>query len=262
MFSYKGLLAGCIAVALIGAIAWVPAEFGGNPHLAGIRCGKCHLSDTSVSPGQARKLVASQEVICGSCHAKALKMSHPSGFTPRGKLPAEYPADWKGDLTCSTCHDVHGKHQGLLRGDKHGKTMCLSCHEPAFFDHMKDSGNSLQQTGHLSTAMASASPVEIDALSLQCMSCHDSQTDSAGVRVGRTGIMRHSSGAANHPIGIRYPLFSSTNALRPRNMLPKVIVLPDGKISCVSCHEVYKQEHGKLVMSNQGSALCLQCHNL
>ena len=150
----------------------------------------------------------------------------------------------------------------MLRGSKRGEAMCLSCHDRAFFDHMKDNGNSLQQSGHLGSGIALGNKIEIDPLSLQCMGCHDSQSDAGGVRVGRSGVMRHSSGAANHPIGIRYPAFVRGGDLRPRNMLPKIILLPDGKISCVSCHQAYKKQHGQLVMSNAGSALCMQCHNL
>jgi len=263
LFSFRGFLIGGIGVLVIGVISWgVLADFGGKPHLAGISCGKCHLSDTTVSPAQAKKLVASQEVICGSCHAKALQMSHPSGFVPQGKLPAEYPVDWKGDLTCSTCHEVHGTKPGLLRGDKRGKALCLSCHDQAFFEHMKDTGNSLQQSGHLGVGIALGSQIAIDPISLQCMGCHNGESDAAGVRVDRSGVMRHSSGAANHPIGIPYPAFVRNGDLRPRSALSKKILLPDGKLSCVSCHQVYKKQHGQLVMSNNGSALCMQCHNL
>ncbi len=261
MCGFRGLLA-CGLIVLIGAIGWVFADLGGKPHLSEMRCGKCHLTNAPMVPAQARKLVASQEIICGSCHAKALQMSHPSGFVPQGKLPADYPADWKGDLTCSTCHEVHGTRAGLLRGDKRGQAMCLSCHDRAFFDHMKDTGNSLQQAGHLGAAIAPGNRIEIDPISLQCMGCHDSQSDAGGVRVDRSGVMRHISGAANHPIGIPYPVFVRSGEFHPRNMLPKQILLPDGKLGCVSCHQVYNKQHGRLVMSNEGSALCLQCHNL
>lgn len=262
MFSYRWSLLGVICIALIGAIALNLSAFDGKPHLAGINCGKCHLSNSISTPEQARMLVASQEVICGSCHAKALQVSHPSGFTPRNKLPAEYPADWKGALTCSSCHEIHGSKPQLLRGDKRGEQMCLSCHNRAFFDQMKDTGTSIQQMGHLSKPVAPGEKIEIDAMSLQCLSCHAGQADAGGVRVDRSGVMYHASGAANHPIAMPYPLFPSTGTLRPRSMLSKKILLPEGKVSCVSCHEAYKKQHGKLVMPNDNSALCIQCHNL
>ena len=44
--------------------------------------------------------------------------------------------------------------------------------------------------------------------------------------------------------------------------LSKKILLPMGLVSCVSCHEGYSQNHGKLVISNAGSALCFACHDL
>lgn len=262
MSNYKAWLVLLLGFASIGVIALVTADFTAKPHMSELSCGKCHLVDPIVSPSQARKLVASQEVICRSCHAKALQMSHPSGVIPQMKLPVEYPADWKGELTCSSCHDVHGTTLGLLRGNKRGEALCLSCHDSNFFQQMKDNGTSLRQTGHLSMGVASVGQVEIDALSLQCLSCHENKSDAMGVRMGQNGVLYHNSGEANHPIGVRYPAYANISNLRPKSDLPKVILLPDGKLGCVSCHQVYKKEHGKLVMSNQGSALCLQCHNL
>lgn len=188
-------------------------------------------------------------------------MSHPTGFTPNSKLPAGFPLDWKNDMTCSTCHDVHGSKPGLLRGDKHGKDLCLACHNAEFFNGMKDSGISLQQSGH---AVADMSQMEkstdIDALSLQCMGCHNKEADGGAMVV--SGIVRHSSGGANHPIGVAYPSFSKNREFRPKGMLPKEIWLPNGKVSCVSCHQPYKKVHGQLVMSNDRSSLCTQCHDL
>jgi len=261
LFNFRKWLDGFIGLALIGWIAFGIADLGGKQHMADISCGKCHLLDPTASPEQARKLVAAQEVLCRGCHANALQMSHPSGFVPSMKLPAEYPADWKGTLTCSTCHAIHSTAPGRLRGNKRGAALCLSCHEPGFFEQMKDRGNSLRQTGHL--GMAGTPGSQVDAQSLQCIGCHENRTDALGVRIGGNNIVYHSSGAANHPIGVRYPANPGRNVnLRSRSMLPKVILLPDGKTGCVSCHQVYKKEHGKLVMPNENSALCLQCHTL
>lgn len=263
MFSYKGVLAWGGGLMLVCAVSWIFAGLKENPHLADTLCSNCHLAGKQVDPAQAHKLVASQELLCGVCHASVKRMSHPSGFAPRGKLAAEYPLDWKGDMTCSTCHEVHGTKPGLLRGDKRGKDLCLSCHDSGFFDTMKDAGISLQQTGHLSSNdLINKGVAVIDRYSLQCIGCHDSRSDARGVNVGRNGILRHASGAANHPIGITYPAFAPNGEFRPKNMLSKFILLPDGKLSCVSCHQVYKKDHGQLVVVNERSSLCVQCHNL
>lgn len=247
--------------ALFWAVAVVYAAIGGKPHLSGIDCDTCHLSGKEVRPEQASKLVASQEALCGRCHPDALRLSHPSGFVPKAALPGEYPPDWKGDLTCSTCHRIHGTEPGLPRGGKRGKKMCLACHDVIFFNNMKDQGGSIEQSGHL-TAGIKLGNVELDPYSLQCMGCHGGQADAAGVSVGRDGILRHASGSANHPIGKRYRESLKSGGFHPENRLSKKILLPDGKISCVSCHQAYRKEHGKLVISNRGSALCFECHDL
>ncbi len=53
-----------------------------------------------------------------------------------------------------------------------------------------------------------------------------------------------------------------SGSFKPRSMLPTAIWLPNGKLSCVSCHEPYKKQHGQLVVTNSGSVLCAQCHDL
>jgi len=97
VFSYKGVLAWGGGLMLVCAVSWIFAGLKENPHLADTLCSNCHLAGKQVDPAQAHKLVASQELLCGVCHASVKRMSHPSGFAPRGKLAAEYPLDWKGD---------------------------------------------------------------------------------------------------------------------------------------------------------------------
>lgn len=263
MYNYKALFAWLAGAILLSVVTWIFAGFGDKPHLMDQVCSKCHLAGKEVDSARAGRLIASQEMLCGNCHKNVKQMSHPAGFAPKVKLPAEYPLDWKQDMTCSTCHDIHGTKPGLLRGERRGKDLCLACHDTAFFDSMKDAGNSLQQSGHAIADMAQVDKsVDIDPLSLQCMGCHSSESDAGGVSVGRNGIVRHNSGGANHPIAIPYPANSRNREFRPKNMLSKAIWLPNGKLSCVSCHQVYKKNHGQLVMSNDGSSLCMQCHAL
>ena len=261
MFSYKSIAAWITLAIFLCTATWIFADFGGKPHLSGLVCSNCHLAGKEVDPAQAGRLIASQETLCGACHKNVKRMSHPTGFAPNVKFPAGFPLDWKNDMTCSTCHDVHGSKPGLLRGEKRGKDLCLACHDNQFFNSMKDSGVSLQQSGHAVADMSQVDKsTDIDALSLQCMGCHNKEADG-GVRVGN-GIVRHSSGGANHPIGIPYPVISMNRDFRPKGMLPKEIWLPNGKVSCVSCHQPYKKEHGQLVITNDRSSLCTQCHAL
>ncbi|MDD5176549.1 MAG: cytochrome c3 family protein [Sterolibacterium sp.] len=254
-------------IALVGALfLYTPGALNAAPGIGGAHpsatsCGSCHLVGADVDPVQAAKLVASQEVLCARCHAHALEFSHPSGFSPRRRLPAAYPLDWKGDLTCSTCHLTHGQEPGLLRGKKRAREFCLDCHDQAFFSTMKDSGTSLVISGHLDIGRGRGT-IDIDAHSLHCLGCHaGGHAPGGSVSVSRNGVLRHASGSAPHPIGRSFREASSRGRFHPESQLAqKKIKLSDGKISCISCHEAYKKDHGKLVVSLDRSGLCLSCH--
>ncbi|MBE0624293.1 MAG: cytochrome c3 family protein [Burkholderiales bacterium] len=222
-------------------------------------CGACHLAGQDVDQADAAKLSASQEMLCASCHERTLEIGHPSGFTPARQLPAEYPLDWKGNMTCSTCHAPHGRTSGLLRGTRRGREFCQACHDPAFFARMKDAGTSIVASGHLDIGTGT---IDIDRHSLYCLGCHSGAFSGyAAVSVGRAGVLRHSGGIAPHPIGRSYGNASRNGSFRPQNQLAqRNIKLSDGRISCISCHQAYGREHGRLIATTDRSALCLSCH--
>lgn len=261
MSVYKSIITVLGAALLCAATSLYAAGRGGNAHPNATACGACHLAGTDIEQSQAGRLVASQELLCVKCHARAVEVSHPSGFAPRRSLPAEYPLDWKGDLTCSTCHLTHGREPGLLRGKKRAKAFCLGCHDATFFNTMKDEGSSLVISGHLDIGRGRGT-IDIDAHSLHCLGCHVGNHSAGGsVSLGRNGVLRHSSGSSPHPIGRSYRDASRRGGFHPEQQLAqKKIMLSDGKISCVSCHEAYKKDHGKLVVSLDRSGLCLSCH--
>jgi predicted CXXCH cytochrome family protein len=254
-----------VLLALLGLLAasatWILAAPRGGFHPAVMPCEGCHLAGKAVKPEQAHMLVASQEKLCGSCHQTANQVSHPSGLTPRSKTHADYPLDWKGDLTCSTCHEVHGKNQGLMRGERRGRTLCLSCHDDKFFVRMRDHGASMMETGHLD-ARSSAPGEKLDAYSRQCMECHGEKGDDSAPTVVRNMVIRHGVASLNHPIGANYANAVKFGGYRPESKISKKIMLVGGLVSCVSCHEGYSKTHGKLVVPGGSSALCFECHDL
>jgi predicted CXXCH cytochrome family protein len=245
-----------VCVALPAALVFA-AKAG---HVMDERCDSCHLARAEVTAANASQLLASQERLCGQCHAEALRMSHPSGLIPVRSLPAEYPLDWKGELTCSSCHEPHGTGPGLLRGSKRGKKMCLSCHDEDFFYRMKDSGISITQSGHLNATQAELRAFDLDPYSLECMGCHGSSGEPQ-VAIGANAILRHSSGSANHPIGRVYAQAFARGGYRPEGSLSQNVWLPGGRISCVSCHQGYSKDHGKVVVPSRGMGLCMECHD-
>ena len=233
---------------------------GNRPFHPNLDCVACHLAGQGTNTSNAAQLTTSQEALCGQCHRGALELSHPSGFQPKRKLPANYPLDWKGDMTCSSCHDIHEDKVGLIRGDKTGKAFCSSCHDERFFSEMVDNGVSLHRFGHLAVKPSELDR-ELDALSIQCLECHITDGDAPRVKVDSRGVIRH-SGGVNHPIGIRYEKLTQSGMYKSSSQLHGNIKLPEGKVSCVSCHVAYNKKHGALVMSNERSALCLECHDL
>lgn len=237
-----------------GAVRTTGTHMGTSP------CVLCHVAK-DVTEANALVLNASQEKLCGTCHAQAILVSHPSGFVPKRVLAKEYPLDWKGELTCSSCHKVHGTQAGLMRTSAKGSGFCLSCHDKNFFDAMPDRGASLSNAGHME-ARESTPGVDLDPFSLQCMSCHDEQASNNQVGISAQGVMRHVSSSVNHPIGRSYKAAATYGGYRPIDQLPKAVLLPDGKVGCVSCHEGYSKKHGGLVTSNTQTELCLICHDL
>jgi hypothetical protein len=110
----------------------------------------------------------------------------------------------------------------------------------------------------------------LDSFSLQCLSCHDDSTGDGLMNVNVSGELLHGGGSSGHPIGIDYAQATSgrkSRSYNPESRISNDIKFPDGKLSCISCHQLSDstnetQQHGQLVMSNRGSALCFECHNL
>ena len=221
-------------------------------------CNTCHLGPAEVEAGHGDKMVASQEQLCSGCHRGAIEASHPSGFSPKRPLPSEFPVDWKGDLTCSTCHDIHNDMPGHMRVAATGRELCLACHAPDFFDDMRDNGASMVLSGHVD---ASTDPIRvIDRYSLRCMVCHAEMAFVLGSDSNAANLSRHGNGSMNHSIGADYQLAAIYGGYRPAFQLAQEILLPNGKTSCVSCHLGYSREHGRLARPR--ADLCFECHDL
>ncbi|NGZ28518.1 MAG: hypothetical protein G8345_16715 [Magnetococcales bacterium] len=250
-----------LSILLVGVLVVSVRAIPNQGHLANSDCQSCHLA-TTITNDNANVLVSSQEEICLRCHPNALKASHPTGFHPRRRIPNNMPLDWKGDLTCSTCHSLHAPMgSGILRHNKRGQAFCLLCHDQTFFTRMVEGGSSVMASGHIETTPTGRS-MAFDSFSSQCIACHTEMAGGNKIEITDMGVVRHGGSNMSHPLGSQYDLFGPAQGYRLLETLPPQIVLPDGKISCISCHEGYSQIHGKLVISNRGSGLCLACHNL
>lgn len=247
-------------------------------------CLQCHISipDETKKIDKPMRFTDNINRLCQRCHKEDIQLSHPVGMRPSMRVPADMPLDEKGEITCATCHNIHQKRDDIL-GEKNylltrnviGKAFCMACHG-------KDDGKKNIETFSLGMrktikpshreflteahgfkkyrVIDSASP--IDSISIECLGCHDGTIGSdTQVTIG-AGIWQHSEqDASSHPIGIDYAAAQMNNrTLKPMEQLNKSIKFFDGKIGCGSCHDPYSNVSTQLVMSNKGSALCLECH--
>ncbi len=93
------------------------------------------------------------------------------------------------------------------------------------------------------------------------MVCHEGNGDAPRINIDVNGVIRH-SGGTNHPVGVDYKKAGRSGVYKAASQLNQVIKLPQGKVSCVSCHFGYSKKHGELVMPRDDFVLCLECHDL
>lgn len=263
----RRLLPALIALAfLAGGTFWV-ASSPSNPHDFSEQCEACHLKEPQ-EPGEARLFNYDIDYVCHYCHEMPEKNSHPSQMVPSMPMPAGFPLDWQGRMTCATCHDPHLENWGvnpfLLRGKVSGRQFCALCH-----DVLRQPG-SQHRIAEIVHAKQELAPTRaeigdvLDRISLECVTCHDGSVGKvANYRIAGEETLTYAGRYMSHPIGMNYREAAIYNQkLRPAESLSPLISLVDGKVGCSTCHNQYSHEQTMLVISNKGSALCLQCHDI
>jgi len=233
------------------------------------RCLDCHLYVPKAGDTQLTFLkdITRQ---CTPCHGDLEEMSHPVDMKPSMDVPAEFPLDWKGEISCVSCHTVHSKAPGEahLRSAVRSEGFCMLCHynlEEKMHRPFGGSAHITLRAGSNYRYLAGDLEGTLDALSLRCLACHDSifgPDADVEQRLG-TGLFHASTQTAlSHPIGVSYieARRRHGNAYRSIKDLPAGIKLFAGMVGCGSCHNPYSKQHYDLVVSNRGSSLCLACH--
>ena len=163
---------------------------------------------------------------CLGCHPMA-SPTHTMKGTPRSRTGL--PLDPSGRIVCITCHDCVA---GTCRLRRTSPELCRECHD------CKRGMACILSTAHIGGSQ------DILNLSLNnCLGCHD-------------GSVAKDIGTHGHPTNALY--LTSRRGLN--RLTDKKIVLVEGRITCLSCHNPYGTKKGKLVKSNEGSRLCLTCH--
>ncbi len=244
----------CCAVALVYAVSGKPHEFQKS------ECGLCHI-DVEKSPGNISADITRS---CGKCHATLEQIqSHPSDIYPSLVIPDDLPLH-EGRLTCLTCHYTHPdknrqrfiEKDFFLRRIDRGPAFCSACHV------IDENKHIVFDKVHVGTYVETSRKTRIDSESLACIECHDSHITTPRSSLG-AGVWKH--GAEEllpHPIGITYEKSHNRKKgdFRHSSMLRKELKLYQGNIGCGTCHNMYSKEKYMLVIRNDRSALCLECH--
>ncbi len=218
---------------------------------------------------------------CTDCHTYDPLFSHPVDMVPPASMniPANFPLT-NGQLTCATCHtgspDAHASgRQSFDAGlglEATGFGLCIACHDTSSyaFEDLHAISIGRAHLGQSRIGRSTTRPFALQALDLldtetdTCLTCHDGAMAKSSGRL--SGIFPSGSifdtGVAEHPIGpYRYSEHLDPDGdLTPIAMLDRRVRLFDDQVGCGSCHSVYSEESNLLVMSNQGSQLCLSCH--
>lgn len=243
-----------VFVSLSGAVHGLP----GRPHeFRPDECRTCHVDEKNYPA----RLTPAVNVTCLNCHPESgSPKSHPVDIYPYdvGSVPDDLPL-YKRKITCMTCHLAHplpdGKTQvQLLRGNAGRSMFCLSCHRQEKKNHI-DLG-----TAHMNPKSSSDTAHRLDRMSVLCMECHPGKISD---RKSAPALFRFiCSSSLNHPVGISFDGIRGKKArqIRNENMLSPDIKLFNGKIGCLTCHNIYSVNRKLLVMDNRKSRLCLECH--
>ncbi len=237
-------------------------------------CVDCHKKDPAGNI--TKQMTAPVIILCKNCHNDILSKGymHPVNIRPRyAVVPADLPLSPSGEITCATCHDIHssrmtpdGTKSYFLRRPGPLKKFCESCHRHGVGNETHQS--SLDTAHFNSQYVATDTSHSVDAVSRECISCHDGSFATAVMvpagnwRHGREFI-KFDNG--EHPIGVDYEEARTSRRnsdLRPIGAVDRRIRFFNGTVGCGSCHDPYSTIEKKLVMSDRGSRLCLPCHNL
>jgi predicted CXXCH cytochrome family protein len=202
---------------------------------------------------------------------------------------------------CIQLWAVLGVQAGTITGSAHdftskawsGGRICVACHAPHNTDTSVSDAplwnhkNSTQSYTLYSSPTLNAAVGQPSGNSKLCLSCHDGTVavDSFGGATGSTMISSvNNLGTSlkdDHPIGFTYDTALATadgslwdpsskqvtigSGSQTKTGSINSVLLYGGKMECASCHDVHNtftaSTSGLIKVSQNGSAICLACHN-
>lgn len=188
-----------------------------------------------------------------------------------GDAPA---ATYVGEAVCLRCHAVEAGHFGhtlharafrLNPRSERERQVCEACHGPG----SRHAANAADRQGIVGFTRAWGTPVEVQ--NAQCLDCHQgrqriywpgsahasnrvacSDCHNPMARFSATGLRRHASVSETC-----YGCHAQQRAeFRKRSHMP----LPEGKLSCESCHNPHGSATRPLLKAGTVNDLCTGCH--
>jgi predicted CXXCH cytochrome family protein len=144
-------------------------------------------------------------------------------------VPPDWPVGKNGKLICLTCHDCRSG-SCILR--QSSEEICKSCHD------CTQGMACLIKVAHMGNQRDILVRLE------DCMKCHN------GTRTKKT------TGPNSHPVDILY----IPKNQKYKEITEREVVLVDGKITCLSCHDPYKSDKTRYSQENELKT-CRMCHN-
>jgi predicted CXXCH cytochrome family protein len=110
-------------------------------------------------------------------------------------------------------------------------------------------------SGHETCGLRSAD--RATARSRWCLSCHDgSMASHVGNRPGGVEV-------GTHPVDVSYREAASRNRrLHPQFQVSQRLSLPEGKVTCLSCHDGASGQPKHVALPMTRSELCFTCHDI
>lgn len=104
----------------------------------------------------------------------------------------------------------------------------------------------------------------LDPISMECITCHDGTLASSVHYKVKTAEQAQTRSLGNiagsHPVGMDYTRYGNNREYVPHYSLPGNMVLMDGRIGCISCHDMLSKNKAYLAVELSNSELCFSCH--
>jgi hypothetical protein len=103
----------------------------------------------------------------------------------------------------------------------------------------------------------------LDDNSRECIACHERKGEHASSDLNDRNHPGMSAISATHAIGTDYISANATRAnLRKAYELPPGMTLVNGRIACITCHNLLNPQRFSLAVDTTKTSLCFACHVL